>query len=409
MYNSSVSAIVETTLNRLRDSGMPEVILDLAKPYIHEDARKNHQTYRYLDSCFVFDKTKEGFAFWRYVTDNYRMFCSYKNDQQHLIEYLLEQVRQGVEPDLNVFFKNKWANKEDGGISFQDSRLGTRFWIAVAHGNNPEIPEESGLSHKSEAVQAVLATESYNLNLFASVPEVEQPKLHLGDSGIRAHSCGELYPHVIVHKGELHDLKKQIIIAGREFPCPDMPYAKLKKWADEVADGINSGTIREQTTSELAKPILIEHFKRQGYDEAMVELIVMRHRQAYDYYALTSTLTVLNSFNWSGTPEGKKFWRAVSCTEITKLSAVGKHLPIDPRVMAALFALQYKQHEEFKPSALVNEFGELSIRTSYFCGVNLSELGLADLYFMVYYAPSESLMRVASDEFLTQAYKHLTK
>ena len=29
-------------------------------------------------------------------------------------------------------------------------------------------------------------------------------------------------------------------------------------------------------TSELTKPILIEHFKRQGYDEAMVELIVIR-------------------------------------------------------------------------------------------------------------------------------------
>lgn len=270
-----------------------------------------------------------------------------------------------------------------------------------------KLVRDEMLKDESTVCESALAAESHTLDLFSSVPEAEQPKPHVGDSGIREHSCGELYPHVIVHRGELDNLKRNIIIAGSEFPCPDMPMPDLKKWADLLTKDINSGKICGRDDGELTKPILIEHFKRQGYDDAMAELLVLRHHQARGYYALTLTQTVQNAFNWSETPEGHEFWKAVSSGEIKTLTAECKHLPLDPRVMAALLCLQYKQHEEFKPSALVNYNGELSIKPSFSGGVNLRELGLVDLYFMIYYAPSESLMQAATEEFLAGAYKHL--
>ena len=255
--------------------------------------------------------------------------------------------------------------------------------------------------------EVALAPESDNLHLLAPVPDVEQPKAHIGDSYIRAHSCDVLYPHIILYRGKLDELKRNIIIEGKEFPCPDMPIPDLKKWADEFAREINSGKILGY--SELCKPIVVEHFRRLGYDTPLAELAVMRHRQQRGYYLLTFTQTVENSFKWSDTLEGSDFWRNVSCGEIKKLAANGKHLPIDPRVMAVLFTLQYEQNEKFERSALVNTANELHVKMKIVGGVDLSTYGLADLYTMLYYAPTESLMAAVTNEFLKKAYKHLTK
>lgn len=397
-----------SALELYEKAGLPSAFLKRMHRNMLEQGSLTYGKPPRVTDLFRVEDTPEGSKFWVYVQLDFKRICQYNGNAEHLIEYLLEQGRQDNTLDMGVWCSDPYAAAMVGGIDFTESVKGYSYWGSAAAAAKALIAQGEIFHVPETAVcEPALAPESNTADLFTSVPEAEQPKPHVGDSGIRAHSCGELYPHVIVHKGKPDNLQKCIIIAGREFPCPNMSEDALKKWADEVAAGIKSGTIDSKDYSELSKPILIEHFKRQGYDEAMAELIVLRHRQQRGYYALTGIQTVGNSFNWASTPEGSAFWKAVSSAEIKKLAANGKHLPVDPRVMAALFCLQHKQTGEFKLTALVNSANMLNVKTTFFGGVNLNVYDLNGLYTMLYYAPSESLMHAVTEEFLEKAYKHL--
>lgn len=399
-----------SALEPYEKAGLPSAFLKRMHFNMLEQGSCTYSKPPRVTELFRAEDTPEGHKFWLYVQLDFKRICQYKDDAEHLIEFLLEQDRQGNTLDMGVWCNDPYASAKIGGINFSKSVKGFYYWVIAAAAAKALIARGE-LMHEPENTdcEPALATESHTADLFTPVHEAEQPKPHVGTSGIRGHSCGMLYPHVIIHRGKIDELKKNIIIAGYELACPDMPNAELKVWADELADAIKAGKISSFDGGELCKPVMIEHFKRQGYDTPMAELIVMRHKQERGYYSFTGTQTVQNSFYWAKTPEGTAFWEAVSRGEIKKLTAHAKNLPVDARAMAVLFCLQYKQNGEFNRSALVNYNDELSIKNKFSGGVNLGDCGLVDLYCIIYYSPSESLMAAVTSEFLNKAYQHLTK
>ena len=233
-----------SALEPYEKAGMPSAFLKRMHKNMIDSESGAYSTPPNITHLFDVIDSPEGAKFWLYVQLDFKRICQYKGNAEHLIEYLLEQDSQGNTLDMGVWCNDPFSMQSVGGINFGKTEKGFTYWINAADAAKALIVQGEILHVPAESVEPVLAAKSYTADLSASVPDVEQPKPHVQDSGIRAHSCGVLYPHVIVWQGDLsNSLKRYIIIAGKKFPCPDIPYDELKKWADKVADGIKSGRI----------------------------------------------------------------------------------------------------------------------------------------------------------------------
>lgn len=241
-------------------------------------------------------------------------------------------------------------------------------------------------------------------------PDVEQPKAHVGDSGIRAHSCGELFPHVVVYKGKTENLKRYINIAGNLFLCPNMPTSELKVWADAVQKELKAGKFKQKiTTSELGRPILVENLKQLGYAQSIVELAATRAKEVRGYYDVSGTATLVDLFGWAKTPEGGDFWVNVNDKRIKDLDAYGLHFPIDPRIVAALYSLQFKRIGKFNRDGLIEPDGSLYVQNVEESGIDLCTHGLLLPLSAIWYTPSETFAQSATDAFLDLIYEALNQ